>query len=220
MTAYSKQIIVFSLNGTLAKNGEPIDRGTADLLENLLKNKKVAIISGCSFPRFETQLLRSFKSYPDNFANLYLLPNSGTKLCKWKGTWCEEYSEHLTLQQKEQIMAAVDVVLRKVGWTAPTVSYGSIIQDRGSQVTFSGLGENAPFEMKSTWDPKRELREQMVMELRAKIPNYDIRIGGLTSIDITKRGVNKGYGLRKLEELLKVAPNRYSSLRRNIFGWE
>jgi hypothetical protein len=35
-----------------------------------------------------------------------------------------------------------------------------------------------------------------------------VRIGGTTSIDVTPRGVNKAYGIRKLEEYLKVSQDR------------
>ncbi len=206
MTAYSKQVIIFSLNGTLTSNGQSIDPETAEMLMTLLDSKKVAVVSGCGMPRFEVQLLKGFGVSPDRFANLFLLPASGTKLLTWKGAWVETYSLHLTPQQKEEIMVALNVALRKVGWSKPAVSYGTIIQDRGSQITFSGLGENAPIELKAVWDPERSLREKIVAELQTKIPSYDIRIGGMTSIDFTKRGVNKGYGIRKLEELLKLEP--------------
>ncbi len=206
MTAYSKQVIIFSLNGTLTPNGQGMDAETSRLFTGLLANKKIAVTSGCGMSKFETQLLKEFGTSPDRFSNLYLLPLSGTKLLTWKGTWVESYSEHLSPPQKEEIMTALNRTLKVIGWTEPSVSYGSIIQDRGSQVTFSGLGENAPFEKKSEWDPSRAIREKMLVELRSKLINYDVRIGGMTSIDITKRGVNKGYGVRKLEELLKLQP--------------
>ncbi len=206
MAAYSKQVIIFSLNGTLTANGGPMDVETARLLAGLLQNKKIAVTSGCGMPRFETQLLKEFGTSPDRFSNLFLLPLSGTKLMTWKGSWVESYSEHLSPQQKEEVMTVLNRTLKVVGWTAPAVSYGSIVQDRGSQITFSGLGENAPMEKKMEWDPSRAIREKMLVELRSKLTNYDVRIGGMTSIDITKRGVNKGYGVRKLEEVLKLQP--------------
>jgi hypothetical protein len=203
MTVYSKQIFLFSLNGTLAKNGQPVSKEMADLLDALLANKKVAIISGCNFPRIETQLLNSFSSTPERLTNLYIFPTSGSRMLCWKGSWVDEYTEHLTPQQKEIIMIALNGALRKIGWVMPDKSYGSVMQDRGTQITFSGLGEYAPTELKSKWDPDRTIREKVVSELQTKIPTYEVRVGGMTSIDITKRGVNKGYGVRKLEELLK-----------------
>ena len=206
MAAYSKQVIIFSLNGTLAANGQPVDTETAKLLLGLLTDKNVAIVSGCGMPRFVSQLLQQFGTSPDRFSNLFLLPVSGTKLLTWKGSWVETYSEHLSPKEKEDILVALNGTLRKIGWTQPALSYGQIMQDRGSQITFSGLGENAPTEMKVAWDPTRSFRERVVAELKTKIPTYDIRIGGMTSIDFTKRGVNKGYGIRKLEELLKLQP--------------
>ena len=206
MSSYSRQAIIFSLNGTLAANGQSIDAETARLLIELLDTKKVIIASGCSMLKFETRLLSRFGMNHERFANLFLLPLSGSKLMTWKGSWVESYSELLSSQQKDEIFSALDRAQRIMGLTNPSVSYGSIIQDYDTQITFSGLGENAPAELKAEWDPKRHIRERMLLELKRKIPGYDIRIGGMTSIDITRRGVNKGYGIRKLEELLKLQP--------------
>ncbi|MEI8327997.1 MAG: HAD-IIB family hydrolase [Candidatus Taylorbacteria bacterium] len=205
MTAYSKQIFLFSLNGTLASDGLPVEKDIANLLSRLLDNKKLAIISGCGLARIETQLLNSFDITQGRFSNLYILPASGSKMLHWKGSWTEVYSEHLASRQKEDVMVALNASLRKLGWSLPAKSYGSVIQDRGTQISFSGLGENAPANLKRSWDPDRLLREKIVADLRTRIPNYDVRIGGWTSIDITKRGVNKGFGVRKLEELLKAS---------------
>jgi len=36
------------------------------------------------------------------------------------------------------------------------------------------------------------------------IPEFAINLGGATSIDVTKRGIDKAYGMHKLEEVLKI----------------
>ena len=37
------------------------------------------------------------------------------------------------------------------------------------------------------------------------IPEFSIRLGGMTSIDVTKPGIDKGYGIRKLRDTLGIA---------------
>jgi hypothetical protein len=86
----------------------------------------------------------------------------------------------------------------------PTKTFGTLIEDRGSQITFSALGQSAPVELKYAWDPMRTKRERMAAILSEKLPEFEVRVGGATSVDITKRGINKGFGIRKLEQFLKI----------------
>lgn len=206
MTVYSKQLIIFDLDGTLGKSKCPLDAEMESLLDKLLSRKKVAIISGGGYPQFQTQILKAFP-HDGHFSNLFLLPASGTRLYVWRGTWNEQYAEHLSPKEKEKIMISFNAALKQAGHVQPTKVYGTIIEDRGSQITFSALGQQAPVEEKATWDPTREKREAIVSFLQPKIPEFDVRIGGSTSIDVTKKGVNKAYGIRKIEEFLHITPD-------------
>lgn len=206
MKTDEKSVFVFSFNGTLVPNGGALSTEMAELLTRLLATRKVVIISGCGFPRIETQLLNSFRTNANILTNLLILPSSASRMLSWKGAWTDVYTEHIEARNKDEIKTSLNTALRKLNWSIPDISYGTVIQDRGTQITFSGLGENAPVGLKEKWDPDRKFREKITEELRGKLRNFDIRIGGLTSIDITKRGVNKGYGIRKIEEYLKVQP--------------
>ena len=52
-----KQLVVFDLDGTLAKSKSPIDAKMAALLDKLLGVVKVAVISGANWPQFQKQVL-------------------------------------------------------------------------------------------------------------------------------------------------------------------
>lgn len=199
-----KDLIIFDLDGTLAPSKSLLEPETARLLTQLIEKKKVAVISGGGFPQFENQLLKTLPVSFEKRENLLLLPTSGTRMYAWRGAWTEQYAERLGIKEKERIMIALNESLKAVGYQIPDKSFGPIIEDRGSQITFSALGQNAPLTLKAAWDPGRNKREAIAEILRRKIPGFDVRVGGTTSIDITKRGVNKGYGIRKLEEHLKI----------------
>ena len=207
MNIIDKQLIIFDLDGTLAPSKSPIDAAMAGLLMKLLEHKKVAIMSGGGYPQFQTQLLTALPHDSNNFGNLLLLPTSGTRLYVWKGEWVEKYAEHFELKEKEKVTFALKAALTQAGYEPPVKTFGDIIEDRGSQITFSALGQNAPLDLKSAWDPTREKRQKIISCMDTKIPEFDMRIGGTSSIDITKKGVNKAYGIRKLEEYLKLAPD-------------
>jgi hypothetical protein len=86
----------------------------------------------------------------------------------------------------------------------PHKLWGEQIEDRGSQITFSGLGQSAPLDEKEKWDPDFAKRKKMKALMDSKLKAYSVNIGGSTSIDITAKGIDKAYGIRKLRDILRV----------------
>ena len=206
MNLSDKELFIFDVDGTLTVSKSPMEASMGDLIAKLLEKKKVAIISGGGWPQFQTQFLRMLPGAASRkFSNLFLLPASGTSLYTWKGDWNIRYSEQMSPAEKEKAMSALNSAL-SAKYQKPEKVFGQLIEDRGSQITFSGLGQNAPATAKYSWDPDRKKREALVALIQPKIPEFDVRIGGATSIDITKRGVNKAYGIRKLEQFLNIGP--------------
>ncbi len=64
---------------------------------------------------------------------------------------------------------------------------------------------------KSTWDPDFAKRKKIKAILDTLIPEFSVRMGGATSIDVTKPGIDKAYGIGKLRDVLGI------SLREMIF---
>ncbi|MGC1632766.1 MAG: HAD hydrolase family protein, partial [Gelidibacter sp.] len=83
-------------------------------------------------------------------------------------------------------------------------TWGEQIQDRGSQITFSALGQEAPLEAKKGWDEDFKKRKKIVEPLKKSLKEFSIGMGGTTSIDIVKPGIDKAYGIQKLEEILNI----------------
>jgi phosphomannomutase len=204
MNITDKNLIIFDLDGTLTPSKSPMSPEMGALLGRLLAQKKVAVISGGSYPQFLSEFLTALPTKADGLANLYLVPTSGTRLFTWKGTWTEEYAENFTKEEKVAIMAAFKSALTAAGYEEPAKTYGPVIEDRESQITFSALGQAAPIAVKQGWDPDHSKRDRIVAGMVPKLPTFDVRIGGTTSIDVTKRGVNKAYGIHKLEQYLKI----------------
>jgi hypothetical protein len=84
-------------------------------------------------------------------------------------------------------------------------TWGDQIDDRDSQITFSALGQHAPLKPKKSWDPKLKKRQKMQKLIKKTIPEFAVNIGGSTSIDITREGIDKAYGIRKLRDRLKIS---------------
>jgi len=208
MDITTKDLVIFDLDGTLSASKASMDQEMADLLVKLLSIKKVAVISGGGYPQFEVQFLSKMSDAAGRFGSLFIMPTSGTKFYIWRGKWTEVYSESFTPTEKETVMSALSDAFRASGYDTKAKTYGPAIEDRGSQITFSALGQSAPLDLKMAWDPDRKKREEIISLLKPKLAAFDVRLGGSTSIDITRRGVNKGYGVRKLEEYLHMAPEK------------
>ena len=197
-----KQLVVFDLDGTLAESKSSIDPGMVTLLNSLLEVAKVAVISGGDWPQFEKQVL-SGRFDPERLANLYLLPTSGTKFYVHRSGWEQLYAENLTGGQKQKIIDALQQATASSG-NEPDKVWGKIIEDRGTQITYSALGQEAPLEEKKGWDPDFTKRKKMKILLDDLIPEFSVRLGGTTSVDVTKPGIDKAYGIRKLREILGI----------------
>ena len=89
-----------------------------------------------------------------------------------------------------------------VPFLEPPRLFGAQMEVRGGQVTFSGLGQEAPLEIKHSWDPDQAKRKAIVAELAPLLPDFTITIGGTTSIDITRKGTDKAYAIEKMKTLL------------------
>lgn len=203
----SKKLIIFDLDGTLAPSKSAMEPEMSEILARLIEVKKVAVISGGGYGQFQIQFLNSLPQNLKQYNNLYLLPATGTRLYSWHGSWVQQYAEDLTPSEKEKIFDAFKYALRAARFETPAKLYGELIEDRGSQVTFSAHGQKAPLELKSSWDPDQKKREYILKFLKPRLPEFEVRLGGTSSIDITRRGITKAYGIRRLENYLNITPD-------------
>ncbi|MGH7659803.1 MAG: HAD-IIB family hydrolase [Vulcanimicrobiaceae bacterium] len=197
-----KKLIVFDLDGTLAESKSALDTEMAKLLRDLLGVAKVAIISGGDMPQFEKQVV-GYLPKSDSLDNLLLLPTCGTKFFQYNGDWHKLYSEDLSDAQKKRIVAELESAINATGFQ-PKETWGERIEDRGSQITYSALGQEAPLEAKKTWDPDFAKRKKIQEILDRTLSDFSVRLGGTTSIDVTLPGIDKAYGIRKLRDVLKI----------------
>jgi len=198
-----KKLIVFDLDGTLAESKAAIDKEMSIRLAALLKVAKVAVISGGDWPQFDKQVLAHLPK-GKILQNLSILPTCGTKFYQYKSGWKLLYAENFTDKQKEKIITSLNKAVDDSGFKAKK-TWGEAIEDRGSQVTYSALGQQAPLDEKKKWDPDFVKRGKIKTQLDKMIPEFAVNLGGATSIDITKHGIDKKYGIHKLRDVLGIA---------------
>jgi HAD superfamily hydrolase (TIGR01484 family) len=198
------RVLAFDLDGTLAESKSSITPRMAGLLVRLLDEVQVCIISGGAFPQFQAQVLDHLDAAAEQLARLNLMPTNGTRYYLYRdGTWREIYAEDLPEDTKRNIVDVLTQGAKTLGlWEEHT--WGDIIEDRGSQITFSALGQQAPVAAKTAWDPDGSKKERLRAWAAERLPGLEVRSGGSTSVDVTAEGIDKAYGMRKLMAELNV----------------
>jgi HAD superfamily hydrolase (TIGR01484 family) len=202
-----KKLIAFDLDGTLAPSKAPLPDRINELLTELLAKYQVCIISGGKYELFQQQILGYLHADDERLKNLHLMPTTGTRYYGYDletRKWKKVYAEDLTQEQKNEITKALEAGFEISGWM-PEKPWGELIEDRQSQVTLSTLGQEAPLDAKEAWDPTGEKKLKLRTIIAPMIPEFEVRASGTTSIDVTKPGIDKAYGIQKLLDLLSIS---------------
>lgn len=207
-----KDLIVFDLDGTLIRTKSPMDREMSQLLVRLLTTKKVAIIGGGKYTIFHELFIRKLKCPKELLKKLFLFPTTSTAFYKYNKGWKKIYSLLLTTDEIAKIRQAFKDVFREIEYEHPKKTYGKIIENRGTQVSFSVYGQDLVkvlgdkgVKMKEKWLRDNLKTKMKIARLVAqKLPNLEVKAAGFTTIDVTRRGIDKAYGIRQIQKHLKI----------------
>ena len=206
------RLVAFDLDDTLAPSKSAMPPAMAAALRRLLDVVPVCIISGGQVGQFHDQVLAHLDADADELSRLHLMPTCGTRYYTYdpsqagqsSDAWRLVYANDLTPEQIRTGFEIVEAQARRLGlWEERT--WGDILEDRGSQITFSALGQDAPLEAKRAWDPTGEKKAALRDAVAPLLPDLEVRSGGSTSVDITLKGVDKAYGMRRLAEVTGIA---------------
>lgn len=194
------RLLAFDLDGTLAVSKSPISSSMASLLGRVIQRFEVCVISGGAFEQLELQVVDRLGLDDAASTRLHLMPTSGTRYHRYApalGGWELQYAHDLTQGERDRAVDALRGGATQLGmWEAEP--YGAVIEDRGSQITFSALGQHAPADVKALWDPDGAKKLALQGNVAWRLPDLEVRAGGATSIDVTRRGADKGFGMTTL----------------------
>lgn len=197
------RLVAFDLDDTLAESKCEISDEMASALNLLLQTHSVCIITGGNENQIMQQVVSKIE--PENYRRLHLMPTCGTTYIRLiNGQWTELYSKKLSDDESRRAIRTLEGAAKSLAlWEENP--YGDIIENRGSQITFSALGQKAPVELKKAWDPTGKKKNLMRNYAAQLLPDLEVRSGGSTSIDVTMKGIDKSYGIESLIQLTNVA---------------
>lgn len=200
-------VIGFDLDGTLASSRAPLSAPMVKVFERLLAYKHVAIITGGRFSLVEYQIL-SVLSPQAHLEHLHIMPVSGSSYRVYvDGQWQQVYNMEFSVKQRKRAIHSLIQHAMELGlWYEH--AQGLRIDDRGSQITFSAFGQDAPRDLREHWDPDGRKRLPLAQAVAQDLPDLQVKVGGTTSIDIALRGIDKAFAIRKLCEKFDCLPSQ------------
>ncbi len=212
-----KDLIVFDMDGTLTPSKSVADREMAGLILKLLERKRVAVIGGGRYALFRKQLIGRLPRRDARLANLFLFPTTSTAFYRYKdGAWRNVYAHPLSKRERTKIKQAFKDVWKEMGYVHPEKTYGPVVEDRGTQISFSALGQDivsvlGPRGIRMKEECKRKhtpLKLKMAKAVARRLPGLEVHAAGFTTIDVTRKGIDKAYGIRQIRKYLHVPIKR------------
>ncbi|MBI4088076.1 HAD-IIB family hydrolase [Candidatus Kaiserbacteria bacterium] len=197
--------ILFDVDDTLAESFKPPTPEMLGRLVRLLALRPLAILSAAGFPRIEQDFLGRIATAPhaDRF---YVLSNSTTECYAYReGHWTPLYKIAFTEEERAHIVRVMEGLAEETGVEFNPAHKPRIIS-QDSKVAYAALGIDASAEEKASWDPDISKRTTLHRALAAHLPEFEIIIGGRTTIDVLPKGMNKAYGVQWLSKELGIPP--------------
>lgn len=178
--------LFFDMDQTVAPSRQPILPEMYELLNSL--SEDIIIVSGQEVSKIGWQ---------SNNLPSYTLGQNGNHATDvednelWKIPLDEAHRKEI-LNHIDKIIDIFKLELNQ-DWTP--------VEDRGSQITFSPVGNTAPVEKKKVYDPDKKKREAMMSKVPFISDDLVVKIGGSTSLDYIHKDRHKGTNVKKLINL-------------------
>lgn len=179
--------LFFDMDQTIAPARQPILQPMYDLLNELPQD--IIIVSGQEVAKIDKQ---------SNSLISYTLGQNGNHATDLENN--ELWNIPLDPHHREEIMQHIEKIISILDhdlnhdW-AP-------IEDRGSQITFSPIGNTAPSEIKQVYDPNRSKRIALMEAVPFVSNELTVKLGGSTSFDYIHKERHKGTNVQRLIDLM------------------
>jgi phosphomannomutase len=201
---HTKDLIIFDVDDTLTRSKCEMSDEMSEVFSALLQHKHVAIISGGKWEVLKKNIVdRVHPDYKNYLHRLHILPTCGARYFRYEDNeWREKHAYLIKEEDKSRIR---ELLLQAAeGEYERKEVFGELVEDRKTMMSFSMFGQFAPIHIKEPADRDHSLRRKMIAKIAHLLPEYELRTGGATTIDVTQKGMDKGFGIRSISDTLSV----------------
>lgn len=197
--------VIFDLDDTLTEAFQAPTHEITSRLARLLSHVPVAIMSGASHKRLKEHIIETLPADVDK-TRLYIFPDTAAQCFRFtNGEWKQEYSYTILPDERKTIIETIRATLPQVKHLKHITDIRDHVIERDAQITFTALPHGTDKE-KLLWDPRGKKRAKLRKLLEKKLRGFEVLSVARTSIDITKKGIDKAFGVRWLASELNVKP--------------
>jgi len=196
----NKKAIICDIDGTLAYSDTEVDNQILEIISELQEKYLFITMGNGSYINIHNRFVKKYIEKIKKEIYIFALGRlEGYKITK-EGV-IKLYSNELSDEEKNKIIKKISKLIKEKNIIPDTYDQ---IEDRGSMIVFSVLRRKANKELKKNFDPSKEKRKKIVNELQKELPEFELKIGGTTTIDITKKGLTKEFGIKKIKEIFDI----------------
>lgn len=183
----NKQKLFFDLDHTLTPSRQPMKPEMAELLPTL--NRTIVVVSGSKNEQLRKQV---------GDLVVISLGQNGNQAISADGKLMWE--NNLNEEEKAEVFSHINILKPKLLHEIPDED--DLIEDRGSQISFSVYGHNAPPKDKKACDGDFSKRKLLLKNDPFVSDTMEVQMGGSTCLDYFKKGYNKGTNIKRLIRLM------------------
>lgn len=183
----NKKYFFFDLDATLTPSRQEIKPEMAEFLPTL--GRTIIVVSGSKNSQIRKQI---------GELEVFLLGQNGNQAIDQSGKILWE--NRLSLEEKDVVLEHINTILPQLDYHIP--DRNDLIEDRGSQISFSIYGHNAPPEDKKKCDGDFKKRRMLLETFPFISDSMEVQIGGSTCFDYFRKGLNKGTNTKRLIEAM------------------
>lgn len=185
----------FDLDKTLTRSRSLMAPEHAEIFRALCERYDVVVVTGGQLSQIETQIPEALHG------RYHTLSQSGNHAISKDGTllWKETFTE----KQRAAVLDFIRIVHDE--FHLRVKDENDLVEDRGSQISYSLIGHHEAIEKKEAFDPDVAKRLAILSKHSADVEKLrasgaDVRTGGTTTFDFTLAGKHKGFNITRLIE--------------------
>ena len=214
-----KEVIILDIDNTIKPSGVKVGTEMAKTLKAVVDaGYWLVFVSGVEFRVIKQDVLDFFAITPQVKKRVIVFSTTGAEMHLFDGSaWKTVYTNPLKSDEKTGIVNAINTVIKEHKKIIPFQGARLSVQDRKCQYTVSLLNHSTSRRIKTSWDRKMVKRKLIQHDLEKRLKGFEVNLSGHASLDITRKGLDKAYAVKRLKQHLKLPSSRMIFFGDSVF---